>query len=74
MNKFEARQKLLEGKRITHVHFFPDQYLELLNGIVMNGEGYAMTNAEYNPFGYSSPAGKAPVEGWDLYQPKESQR
>lgn len=68
MNKYQARCKLIAGKKITHAHFTPSEFIHVVRGKTINGEGYDMAHALYNPFSHVSP-----VDGWELFEPENEE-
>lgn len=40
MNREEALKAMLSGHKVANVNFTPDEYLHMVNGIVMSEDGY----------------------------------
>ena len=41
MNKNEAQQSLLQGNKLTHPFFTPDEFIEVKDGYIYTEEGYS---------------------------------
>jgi len=63
MNKYQARNRLIGGHKITHAHFVAGEYLVLFEGRVITEDGCLMGETLYNPWSWAGA-----LEGWEVFE------
>lgn len=64
MNKKEAIEAMMSGKKVTHTSFAPHEFITMVNGWIVDEKGYHLYPEEF----WNYRRGITFENGWSLYE------